>query len=74
MTKRKLPKRTKLTRKQLDRALLKLFCVEDAVIPRRAVSLKLYEYMWDLWVRTPKGRREYEATLVSGGYCTSEDD
>jgi hypothetical protein len=47
-----------MTKKQIDRALLKLFNVEDWVIPRCAMSPLLYHYVQALWAKSPEGRRE----------------
>lgn len=54
MSKRK-PKPETLTKRQLDRALLSLFNVEESVIPRCAMRIKLYFYAQALWEKS-KGK------------------
>lgn len=54
-----------MTRGQLDRAILKLFREEQAVIPRTAFSSLLYAYAYDLWSRTREGQREVRRRYTS---------
>lgn len=46
-----------MTRKQLDRALIKLFKEDREIVPRVAFPSSLYSYVWALWSRTKQGRR-----------------
>lgn len=49
----------RLTRAQLDRALLKLFDEEGTGwVPRCYMPRNLYEYVHALWARSLKGQRE----------------
>lgn len=49
-------KATKMTRKQLDRALIKLFDCQVEAIPRTRFSRSLYDYVQAKWARTERGR------------------
>jgi hypothetical protein len=46
-----------VTRKQLDRAILKLFNMEAPVV-RHLLPVNLYDYGHALWSKTKQGRRE----------------
>jgi len=45
-----------VTRKQLDRALLKMFNVDGDDPPRCQFPNNLYDYAWGLWARSKRGR------------------
>jgi hypothetical protein len=47
-----------MTRRQLDRAILKLFNEEREHIPRVLFPMNLYNYAHDLYKRSSTGRRE----------------
>lgn len=48
----------RMTRKQLDRAILKLYNANEPKIPRCVFPGNLYDYAWNLWAKSPGGRRE----------------
>ncbi len=47
-----------MTRKQLDRAILRLFNDDRVNIPRVLFPSNLYEYAHALWSKSAAGRRE----------------
>lgn len=51
-------RKPKMTRQQMERELLRLFNVNDDVIPRTAMTLLAYDYAWHLWSQTARGKRE----------------
>ncbi len=46
----------KLTTRQMERALLRLFNEDAPVIPRLHMSDPVYSYVRRLWLRTKRGR------------------
>ena len=49
-----------MTKKQLDRALLKMFNQEEPCV-RGHMPPILYDYAWKLWAKSRKGQREIAA-------------
>jgi hypothetical protein len=54
---RNAPQRQAMTRKQLDRAILALFNMDEPCV-RSVMPANLYDYAWGLWSKTKQGARE----------------